>query len=44
MAFAFSAYSGTLNKRIEHPSNFTLEAELYAWGTPANSLVTVYQY
>jgi len=42
-AFAYSPYEGPLNKRFEHPSNFTLEASLYSWMTPANSLTTLYQ-
>ena len=42
IAFALSPYTGLLNRRFEHPSNYTLEVYLYSWSLPKNALVTRY--
>ena len=33
-----------MSKRYEADTNYTMEAVLYTWYTPENSLVTKYEY
>ena len=42
MAFAFTSYFGNMSQRIEDPSTFQMEVKLRQWGTPENSLETVF--
>ena len=42
MAFALTPYTGLINRRFEHPTNYTLEVYMYRWSVPETSLTTVY--
>ena len=43
MAFALTSYTGDMSQRVTSPQTVTLTAQLRAWGTPKNSLITVYK-
>ena len=43
LAFALTPYAGDMSQRHEDPSNYTMEAMMYTWWIPENSLVTKYE-
>ena len=44
VAFALTPYEGDLSKSYENPRTVTIEAELYEWSVPENSMVSVRKY